>query len=143
MRLYHFTARHHLVGASALGSRHAGPGILAVGIQPNPAGHPLIALPPLVWLTADGSFTQMWSTRPVPGLGCDRTEVRIEVAIPKAARDRLLAYERIRPYVRRDWLDDFENGFDLTPWFGFLDRIPVGWLRGVESRSMAASAVSA
>jgi hypothetical protein len=128
VRLYHFTARHHLVGSRL--SPHAGPGILVEGIVPNPHGHPLIALPPMVWLTEDGSWDQMWSTRPVPGIGCDRTEVRVELIIPKDHRDRLVTYDRIRPFVRADWRADFEGGYDLSVWRGYFGRIPSAWLRG-------------
>lgn len=134
MKLYHFTARHHLVGSS----RHGGPGIRVHGIVPNPLGHPLIALPPMVWLTEDGSWDQMWSSRPVPRVGCDRTEVRIEVVIPKTAQERLLTYDRIRPFVQPDWREDFEGGYDLSPWRAFVGRIPPSWIRGESFREGAA-----
>ncbi len=128
MKLYHFTANHHVEG----GAGHAGPGVRSVGFLPN--AHPLIGLPPGVWLTEDGSWSQFWSSRPVPGIGCDRTEVRLAVVIPQASRDRLLTYERIRPFVRPDWREDFEGGFDLAPWRLYLGRIPFSWVRDSTSR---------
>ena len=132
MRLYHFTAAHHVEG----GRGHSGPGIRAIGIQPNL--HPLIALPPMVWLTEDGSWSQMWSPRKVPGVACDRTEVRLSVLVPKAARDRLLTYDRIRPFVQPDWREDFEGGFDLSVWRAYMGRIPWSWVRGMVERQAAA-----
>lgn len=128
MRLYHFTAKHHVAG----GPGHAGPGIQHQGLLPNL--HPLIGLPAGVWLTEDGSWTQMWSPRTIPGIDCDRTEVRLDVVIPKAARDRLMVYDRIRPFVRADWRDDFEGGYDLTPWRLFFGRIPWSWVRDIQPR---------
>jgi hypothetical protein len=115
MRLYHFTAQHHVDG----GIGHPGPGILRTGLLAN--HHPLITLPTSVWLTEDGSFDQMWSTRPVPGSNCDRTEVRLTIEVEP--NDRLLPYRVIRRYVRPDWLADFEGGFDLSPWW-----MQMGWI---------------
>lgn len=128
MKLWHYTARHHLDG----GLGHAGPGILRTGIIPN--RHPAIAMGALVWLTDDPEWRQEWSSRPVPGVGCDRTEVRVEVIIPKAHRDWLFGF--------RDWasitdprvLRDLTAFGDPERWFVFGRRIPPGWLRTVEAR---------
>jgi hypothetical protein len=128
MRLYHFTAKHHIDG----GIGHAGPGIRLVGLLPNE--HPLIALPGHVWLTEDGSWKQVWSSRPVPGSGCDRTEARLTLIIPKVFPDRLYTIDRVLPFVRADWREDFTDGLDLSAWRLYLGRIPWAWVRGVEHR---------
>jgi len=128
MKLFHFTAFHHLVG----GLGHPGPGIDDHGLRPN--AHPLIGLPPMVWLTDDDWWGQCWSPRVVPGVDCDRTEIRLRIVIPKSARERLLPYGRVRLFVRSDWVVDFEGGFDLSGWSVFLGRIPRSWIRGITAR---------
>ena len=132
MRLYHYTARHHVDG----GSGHPGPGILSRGLLPNV--HPYIDASGLVWLTDSAEWTQTWSARdvPVPGFGsCDRTEVRIEVVIPRSARMDLYPWNRVRRYVITDGMRrDLERYGDPEHWFVFNDRIPPAWLRSVESR---------
>lgn len=139
MRLYHFTARHHIDG----GNGHAGPGIRHSGLLPN--RHPLIRLPGLVWLTTDGSWQQVWSPRPVPGSSCDRTEARLTLTIPKDAhhRRRLYSVDAILPFVRPDWRDDFVGGLDLSAWRAFAGGIPWAWVRGVEYRPDMPMAVPA
>ena len=136
MRLFHFTALHHLEGGWPADA-HAGFGIRNIGIRPN--RHPLIALPALVWLTEDGDWQQMWSPRPVPGINCDRTEVRIEVIVPKSSRAKLLTVDRIVPFVDPGWREDFTGGFDLRAWRAFPGSIPVGWLRTVLHRERLAA----
>ena len=130
--LYHFTARHHLDG----GVGHPGPGILRAGLLAN--HHPLLTLPAGVWLTEDGSFDQMWSTRPVPGINCDRTEVRLTVAVP--VTDRFLPYGVVRRFVRPDWLKDFEAGYDLASWSYFMGWIAPASITEVVDRPLAVSA---
>lgn len=98
MKFFHYSARHHFSG----GSGHAGPGIWHVGIIPN--RHPAIHMGPIVWLTDNPNWSQAWSARPVPGTGCDRTEVRCTVVIPKHHRDRLFA--EARPFATLSSPDD-------------------------------------
>lgn len=130
MRLWHYTARHHLDG----GVGHAGPGITHAGILPNP--HPAIALGGLVWLTDDPDWRQEWSPRPVPlgGETCDRTEVRVEVAIPKYYRDWLFDYPDWSACTDPRVLPDLVAFGDPFRWFVFGRRIPPGWLRSIEER---------
>ena len=137
MKLYHFTARHHLDG----GPGHPGPGILRVGLLAN--HHPLVRLPAHVWLTSDPSWEQVWSTRPVPlpdGSTCDRTEVRLTVDIPFGEAVRfdtatgLWRYAAIRDRVRDDWRDDFEGGHDLSAWAVWLGYIRPERITAVEAR---------
>ena len=138
MKLYHYTARHHVDG----GEGHPGPGILRVGIKPTM--HPYIDAPGLVWLTDSPDWTQTWSTRdvPVPNFGpCDRTEVRVEVAIPSSARWNLFPWNRVRQHViTAEFRRDLERYGDPEHWFVFNDRIPPGWIRSVESRPSRAVA---
>ena len=128
MKLYHFTATHHLHG----GGKHAGPGIQAVGLLPN--RNPLIALGGLVWLTLDGSWEQVWSPRPIPGVNCDRTEVRLTVIIEPEYLDRLLTIDHVLPFVREDWRADFTDGLDLSAWRAYQGGIPWAWVDGWETR---------
>lgn len=131
MRLYHFTAMHHLTGGVG---RHAGPGIENVGLHPHP--HPLISLPGMVWLTADPTWAQEWSPRPVPGVDCDRTEVRLTVAVPKSAHGHLLGMREIRPFIDADWQEDFDahGEIDVSGWRAFVGQIPRGWIRAWDPR---------
>ena len=130
MRLYHFTARHHVEG----GDGHAGPGILHAGVLPNT--HPLIDSPHgLVWLTTDATWEQAFAPRAVHGVDCDRTEARITVTIPRGARRKLLTVDDILPFVRSDWRDDFTGGIDLSAWRAYRGRIPWAWTRGIAYRS--------
>lgn len=129
MKLYHYTARHHLDG----GPGHAGPGILRYGLLPNV--HPYIDVTGLVWLTDDPCWEQPWSTRPVPGMDCDRTEVRVEVVLPKASRRLLKPWRDVRPLVLTEGMaDDLERFADPSRWFLFVRRVPPGWIRRVETR---------
>jgi hypothetical protein len=133
MRLYHFTAQHHVDG----GPGHPGPGIAKVGLLANP--HPLVLLPAHVWLTADASFDQMWSTRPVPGVNCDRTEVRLTIEVP-LLHSRWLPYRVVRTFVRSEWRADFEGGFDLSAWSVFMGWITPEWITDTLPRSTTVAA---
>lgn len=129
MRLYHFTAKHHVDG----GPGHAGPGIHAVGLLPN--RHPLIArLGGLVWLTLDGSWQQVWSPRPIPGLDCDRTEARLTIRLDPEGASRLMTIDQVLPFVRSDWRDDFTCGLDLSAWRAYRGGIPWSSVIGIEYR---------
>ena len=128
MKLFHYTAVHHLKG----GPGHPGPGILRVGLLPTI--HPYLDLAGgVVWLTDSPEWRQTWSTRdvPVPGFGpCNRTETRVEVAIPKAHRQSLMRWADARRFViTDDLLADLERYGDPEHWWVFRDRIPSGWLR--------------
>ena len=136
MKLYHFTAQHHLDG----GAGHPGPGILHAGIRPTI--HPYIDVAGgMVWLTDDPSWSQPWSTRavPVPGYGpCNRTEVRIEVAIPRASRRSLGTWRQLREFVLTEGLArDMERYANPDRWFVYAGIIPRGWIRSIERRSVA------
>lgn len=133
MRLYHYTAQHHVDG----GAGHPGPGILCSGLLPNI--HPYIDLiGGMVWLTDSKEWSQSWSARdvPVPGFGpCNRTEARVEVVIPKADRFRLKPWREVRWRVLTDGLRrDLEAYGDPEHWYVYVGRIPSAWVRGVESR---------
>lgn len=135
MKLYHFTAAHHLEG----GPGHAGPGILNVGLLPNP--HPWIALPAHVWLTEDDRFRQSWSTRPVPlpdGSTCDRTEVRLEVWVPRQSRDLLHGPTSIESAMSRPNWHDLTAFAHPWPWRVFFGTIPPHWIVGSRKRRSAA-----
>lgn len=135
MKLWHYTAAHHLSG----GGGHAGPGILRNGILPTL--HPYIDLRGgLVWLTDLDDWTQPWSTRPVPGTGCDRTEARVRVAVPRG-HVLLRHWPDVRDFVlTADLRDDLERFADPGRWWVFNGRIPPGWLREVENRPNEAAA---
>lgn len=142
MKLYHFTARHHLDG----GPGHAGPGILRVGLRPN--FHPIIRLPAHVWLTDDPSFAQPWSSRPVPlrdGSVCDRTEVRLtidlpfELVAPFDVSGGLWRYSAIRSLVRDDWRADFEGTADINRWAVYLASIAPSLIVDVTNREAVAA----
>lgn len=131
MRLYHYTAQHHIDG----GNGHPGPGILRTGLMPNI--HPYIDLMDgMVWLTDSAEWTQTWSTRdvPVPGFGlCNRTEVRIEVVIPKHDRVRLKPWREVSWRVLiEDMRRDLETFGDPEHWYVYVGRIPPSWIRGIE-----------
>lgn len=135
MKLYHYTARHHYEGGDA----HAGPGILHRGLLPNI--HPYIDLRGgMVWLTDSEEWQQSWSTGSVPGVDCDRTEVRVEVVIPKADRFRLKPWREVRWRVITDGMRrDLEEYGDPDRWFVYVGRIPPAWIRGIESRDKVAA----
>lgn len=128
MKLYHYTAVHHLHG----GLGHPGPGILNVGLLPTV--HPYIDLAGgMVWLTSSTDWSQTWSTRDVavPGFGpCNRTETRVELAIPRASRSSLRPWSEARHLVVTDGLRrDLESYGDPENWFVYAGRIPRGWIR--------------
>ena len=125
MRLFHFTARHHVDG----GAGHPGPGIRTTGLLAN--HHPLVHLPAGVWLTDDGSWTQPWSPRVIPGINCDRTQVRLTIDVPPS--DRLLPMSVVRRFVDPDWLGDFEVGGPY-PWWLFMGWVPPEWVVAEEVR---------
>lgn len=133
VKLWHYTARHHLEGGTA----HGGPGILNVGILGN--GHPLVKLPSLVWLTDDGRWTQEWAT--MVGTDCDRSETRVEVVIPKAHRGSIHRWTTVGPLVTPpDFLADL-NAYGLPEsWWIYSGNIPRAWLRRVEHRPLLAAA---
>lgn len=138
MRLYHYTARHHVDG----GSGHAGPGILAVGLQPTI--HPYMDLRSgMVWLTDSDEWSQTWSTRDVSVVGygpCNRTEVRLSVTIPRQARTRLLRWSEAGRFVITDGLRrDLERFGDPEHWWVYLGVIPPEWVTGVESCAVVPS----
>lgn len=127
MKLYHFTARHHSTGQD-------GPGIGRVGILPN--AHPGILIGPVVWLTTNPSFDQGWATRET--IDCDRTEVRIEVCVPRADAKNLLLWSEVAPFVigpnARQALELVGGSEAWRIWPG---RIPSGWLRTITERVAA------
>lgn len=135
MKLYHYTATHHLNGVGPH-KGHAGPGILRSGIKAKI--HPYIDAPGLVWLTTSDDWSQTWSTRDVevPGFGpCNRTEVRVEVVIPKTARWNLYPWSKVRERVLTTGLArDLERYGDSENWFVFNGNIPAAWVRTVETR---------
>jgi hypothetical protein len=128
VKLYHYSARHHFSG----GPGHAGPGIWHHGIIPHK--HPAIPMGAIVWLTDDPDWSQAWSSRPVPGTGCDRTEVRCTVIIPKHHRDKLFDYRQWSSVTDADVLPDLVAFGDPARWFVFAGHIPLGWLRDAEAR---------
>ncbi len=130
--VYHFTAKHHLEG----GVGHPGPGIEKVGLLAN--HHPLLSLPAGVWLTEDGSWSQPWSPRVIPGINCDRTEVRLTVEVP-AHHERLIRMPVIRQFIRPNWKDDFEAGGPY-PWLLFMGWIAPEWIVAIEPRQPLAAA---
>ena len=131
MILYHFTAEHHLAG----GAGHPGPGIRSTGLLAN--HHPLVTLPASVWLTEDPTWMQAWSPRVIPGINCDRTEVRLTVEVPDG-HDRLVPMSTIRHFVRPDWAADFEEGGPY-PWWAFLGWIAPEWITAIEHRQSTAA----
>jgi hypothetical protein len=141
MKLYHYTAVHHLHGG--VGS-HAGPGILNVGIRRFV--HPYLDIAGgVVWLTDSPDWSQTWSTRdvPVPGYGpCNRTEARVEVSIPRRDRASLVPWRVAREFVLTAGLrDDLERFGDPEHWYVFAGDIPRGWLRLHEATPLAMAAV--
>ena len=73
--------------------------------------------------------------RPVPGSNCDRTEVRLEVVIPKSQRHHLLPWRVARLAVLdAEKLHDLEAVGMSEHWFVYSDSIPTGWIRGTELR---------
>lgn len=129
MRLFHYTARHHYAG----GDGHAGPGIVRQGIVPNI--HPYFdVMDGMVWLTDSDAWAQPWASD-VLGIGCDRTEVRVGVVIPKRHRYALLDWDAAKRLLWSPSLVPLlEGDADPTRWFVFMRPVPVGWLRGVEAR---------
>jgi hypothetical protein len=71
----------------------------------------------------------------VPGSGCDRTEIRLEVTIPKSLRSSLLPWTKVATLVDPQDRADLEAFADPTRWWVFLGKIPAGWVRRVERRA--------
>ena len=135
MKLYHYTARHHIDG----GDEHGGPGILRAGIVPNV--HPYFDVRDgMVWLTDSDEWAQPWASD-ILGIGCDRTEARVTVVIPKRHRYALLPWQDAKRLLVTPLLvPHLEGDADPDRWFVFMRRVPVAWLRGVEYRSLAVPA---
>jgi hypothetical protein len=132
VRFYHYTARHHLEG----GPGHAGPGIRAAGLIPNV--HPYFDVAGgMVWLTDSDEWAQPWASD-ILGIGCDRTEARVEVVIPKRHRRFVLPWERAKELLITPLLvPHLEGDADPDSWFVFLSRIPPSWIRGESFRVAA------
>lgn len=129
MRLYHYTAQHHVDG----GTGHPGPGILKSGLIPNI--HPYFDVARgMVWLTDSDEWTQPWATD-ILEIGCDRTEARLQVAIPKRHRFEVLPWDYVKTLLITPLLiPHLEGDADPNRWFVFLSHIPSAWIRGVEAR---------
>jgi hypothetical protein len=122
VKLYHFAPAHLLDGIQKHG--------LVLGSLPIITETETVLVKPCQWLTSDGDFDgQSWATREL--ILYDRTAVRLTVAIPKTAMDRL--------WNAHDFLPNMpgESGRIITDWGGsehwylFFGKIPPVWIREV------------
>lgn len=123
MKLYHFAAAHMLDGIRAEG--------LTRGCIPRfgADGKPVALCMGWQWLTDNPAWEQSWNTREyVP---YSRTACRLEVCIPKTARQRLKRWLDVCAEFG-PWTADILNvGYTPEEWFVFHGRIPPAWFRGV------------
>ena len=129
MKLFHFTGEEHLRSIQLDG--------LTIGGIPDTA---MVSFGKFSWLTNNPEFVQPWSPRPVianDGHSCDRTSVRLTLAIPKSKRRQLIPWEQFARYLLQ-WPENKIQGFGLDGegrhWFIFLGRIPSGWIRAIDRR---------
>lgn len=124
MKLYHFTSSLHVDGCLKNG--------IIKGVIPIYKGGKYGLIPGFQWLTSNPEFHQEWANTEYTTLPYDRTEYRLTVVIPKAARDRLFRWLDICDKLP---IDEAMNAYgDPENWFVFQGRIKPGWIRRVEQK---------
>ncbi len=125
MKLYHYTAREYLPSIKRQGITRGDVPLTPTGGFNAP------------WLTDDPNAAQQdWKE----GSGLDKTAVRIEVAIPKSERKKLLSWPVLADRAKMDptWYEalDKAGGGGSAHWHVFYGRIPPGWFRSIEVASL-------
>ena len=124
MKLYHFTSPLHVDGCLKNG--------IIKGVIPIYKDGKYGLIPGFQWLTSNPEFHQEWANTEYTTLPYDRTEYRLTVVIPKAARDRLFRWLDICDKLP---IDEAMNAYgDPENWFVFQGRIKPGWIRRVEQK---------
>jgi hypothetical protein len=124
MKLYHFTSPLHVKGCTKEG--------INKGSIPLYKDGRYGLLPGWQWLTSNPDFNQQWANTEFSTLPYDRTEYRLTVVIPKAARDRLFRWLDICDKLP---INETMNAYgDPDNWYVFQGRIKPGWIRQVEQK---------
>jgi hypothetical protein len=127
LKLYHFASPLHVDGCLKNG--------IIKGVIPIYKDGKYGFIPGFQWLTSNPEFHQEGANTEYTTLPYDRTEYRLTVVIPKAARDRLFRWLDICDKLP---IGEAMNAYgDPENWFVFQGRIKSGWIRRVERKEVA------
>lgn len=119
--LYHFTSRLHWKLIRREG--------LTKGGIPNDFGAGQMGMIyGFQWLTADPDWSQDWETQSGLRLPYRRTELRLEVTIPRAFAPKLVAWPEFAVRANPSCREAFSRFASSRHWFVFIGPIPRDWI---------------